>query len=853
MGILNYPSELASLRQWVCWRLEHDVKHNRDAKVPYSPVSGRKASASDAKSWGTLEEAMAAKERYLFSGVGFMFTVESGIVGIDIDSCLENGTPNDVAADILTHLPPTYIEISPSGTGLHIFLKGKVPAGGNRSSKTGVEMYAQSRYFTMTGITHEKSVDSIAGDNGAVDYIHRKYVANQRKTKTQSSSNQTMVSLPDDDLLKLAQSSKDGEAFSSLWRGEWQGKYKSQSEADYALCGKLAFWSARNEQQVDRLFRKSGLFREKWDIRHSAGGITYGEQTVKNACAAANRVYTPPKQQKESEIFGRNGVYYRRKDDKYYQITNFTVEPIEMIEAEDEAQITCDFVTDHGERFRQTLTSADFSTVPKFKAVLNKKTIAMSFTGGEGDLELFKVHIYNDLEWVKKRGVKALGIYQHSRRLVFVDTKGAVGVKGKAVNDMVQLEKYKSLESNILQSPMLDKASFLALAQNILSYNKPSRTVPFLSWCAACFIKPHLRKAGVKFPHLFLIGEPGSGKSSSMERVLLPVFGKNKITAASQLTSFTLMKDSNSSNIIPQTLDEFKPSKLDKLRLHALYNHFRDAYDWHDGVRGRADQTQIVYDLLAPIAVAGEESADEAAIRERSVELLFSKKDLRDDGHLTAFTWMSANEGLVGSLGRSLLDTALQTTPTQARSWFDEGDGCFAKELPTRIRSNLCVLYAGLSLVGGLCQSLGISFDTAFPVSHEACAANMEYAAREYLLDDSGYNKGAVEQAFEVMARMRLKPGEDFAFENNGQFLCLCMAPVYDRYTRYRKDYAVLGEVLPYGQFKKQLEHSEFFVEKNRVKQFKEGSRRVWVVDYHKLGKRCDVSGFITEAGNDAI
>ena len=86
MGIHNYPSELASLRQWVCWRLEHDVKHDRDAKVPYSPVSVRKASASDARSWGTLEEAVAARERYLFSGVGFMFTAESGIVGIDIDS-----------------------------------------------------------------------------------------------------------------------------------------------------------------------------------------------------------------------------------------------------------------------------------------------------------------------------------------------------------------------------------------------------------------------------------------------------------------------------------------------------------------------------------------------------------------------------------------------------------------------------------------------------------------------------------------------------------------------------------------------------------------------------------------------
>jgi len=184
--------------------------------------------------------------------------------------------------------------------------------------------------------------------------------------------------LTDDDLLRLAKESKDSEAFSALWDGKWQEKYKSQSEADFALCRKLAFWSGRNETQIDRIFRKSGLFRGKWDERHAAGGDTYGEQTIKNACAATNSVYTPPKK-KQIEIFEQGGIYYRQKDDKYYKITNFIVEPIELIEADDEAQVTCDFVTENGERFRQMLTSSDFSTVQKFKSILNKKTIALSF------------------------------------------------------------------------------------------------------------------------------------------------------------------------------------------------------------------------------------------------------------------------------------------------------------------------------------------------------------------------------------------------------------------------------------------------------------------------------------------
>ena len=69
--------------------------------------------------------------------------------------------------------------------------------------------------------------------------------------------------------------SKDGSTFDKLYRGEWQGKYKSQSEADFALCCKLAFWSGRNESQIDRLFRKSGLYRK---MGHAALGRRRGIQ-----------------------------------------------------------------------------------------------------------------------------------------------------------------------------------------------------------------------------------------------------------------------------------------------------------------------------------------------------------------------------------------------------------------------------------------------------------------------------------------------------------------------------------------------------------------------------------------------
>jgi hypothetical protein len=294
--------------------------------------------------------------------------------------------------------------------------------------------------------------------------------------------------------------------------------------------------------------------------------------------------------------------------------------------------------------------------------------------------------------------------------------------------------------------------------------------VPILAWTAGCFIKPHLKKNAIKYPHLFLVGERGGGKSNSMERIIMPMVGQSQKQAASQVTPFSVAKDSNSSNVIPMLIEEFKPSKLTSKQLNILHNHFRDSYDCSAVKRGRPDQTVWVYDLLAPIAVAGEESADESAIWERSIELLFSKSDLKTAEYLTAFNWIRENESLVRSFGRSILDTALQSTPDDVASWFSEGREFFSNDHASRIRDNLSVMYAGICLIGRFCASLGVSFAEVFPFDNEECAKHLDASVREYLLDDSTYNKGIIESTFEVMSRMRLKLGDEW---------CVCLTRRY--------------------------------------------------------------------------
>ena len=178
-----------------------------------------------------------------------------------------------------------------------------------------------------------------------------------------------------------------------------------------------------------------------------------------------------------------------------YPITNFIIQPVEMIVSEDETQMTADLITIRDEIYRQTFMTTDFNNIQKFKNILNRRTISLGYFGSEGDLELLKGYI-SEMEWVRKTGVKALGIYEHGGRMVYVSTDGAIEAGGNIVEDIVQLDKYKSITTDILIFEPLTKEQLIMLGEWLLSYNEPIKTVSVMAWVAGCFIKP------VSYTHL---------------------------------------------------------------------------------------------------------------------------------------------------------------------------------------------------------------------------------------------------------------------------------------------------------------------------------------------------------------
>lgn len=225
-----------------------------------------------------------------YSGIGFVFSADDPYAGMDIDDCRnpETGEIAPEAKAVIDRLN-SYTEVSPSGTGVKIWVKARLRGAGSR--RDNYEMYDRGRYFTITGQHLEGTPRTVEERDAEYNAIHAELISPVPAKMPQPYQPQAAFTMSDGELLDKASRAANGTLFTQLWRGD-TGNYSSPSEADLALCSILAFWTGNDAARVDRLFRCSGLIRSKWDEAHYSGGRTYGENTVTKACQGAE-CYNP--------------------------------------------------------------------------------------------------------------------------------------------------------------------------------------------------------------------------------------------------------------------------------------------------------------------------------------------------------------------------------------------------------------------------------------------------------------------------------------------------------------------------------------------------------------------------------
>lgn len=295
------PDELKELKQWCCFQLIYDEKRDKYTKIPVNAYTGEKAKSNDERTWADFETALESSKKY--DGIGFFF--KEPYIGIDIDDVeteIRRYKQDDHEDNIVSEfieMMGSYAEYSPSGNGIHIIAKGELPKEGRR--KGNVEMYDSGRFFTVTGDIASEYRFIAEDDYGKVGYLHNKYIKKPEIKMNQEISETAGNSLPEEEIIQIAQNSKNGTRFRLFMEGGWEQFYASQSEADMAFANDLAFWTAMDFGKMDHIFRTSSLMRDKWDSKRDKS--TYGADTLNKAIKDCKNIFKPEKSDDDFQLF----------------------------------------------------------------------------------------------------------------------------------------------------------------------------------------------------------------------------------------------------------------------------------------------------------------------------------------------------------------------------------------------------------------------------------------------------------------------------------------------------------------------------------------------------------------------
>jgi len=308
------PQEMKSQRHWVCFKSM--VRNGKKTKVPISPNSPegtlQGAPSNDRNTWSDFAQALRFCAENDLDGLGFELG-ESGMFGVDISNHPdENGASmseaefQEMANDFVKSLN-SYTEWSVSKNGIHILCYGTLPEGIRKTAN--IELYDNLRFFAMTG--NAIGMRTVKNRTEEIRRLWKRYFNKEEEIpeQTESELSVDLGSSTDEEVMEAIGKCSQSQKILGLMAGSTEG-YESREKAIFGLCSFLAYYAKCDEEQVDRLFRKSKLFDASWDAKE--GGRTHGYFVVQNAveaCAvlhlsATNKLpkYVAPKPQVVNEM-----------------------------------------------------------------------------------------------------------------------------------------------------------------------------------------------------------------------------------------------------------------------------------------------------------------------------------------------------------------------------------------------------------------------------------------------------------------------------------------------------------------------------------------------------------------------
>ena len=263
--------------------MEQREGQSKPTKVPYNFRSGCKASSTEPRDWGTFEDVQnvlavygPSTDGHMYDGAGFVFTRNDPYTGIDLDGAYEAPGCLYVWAQRIVDTMGSYAERSPSGTGVHIFVRATLAPGRRRQG--GVEVYDQGRFFTVTG-------EHLTGTPTTIEAAQRhvnELVSCMGPVVHQQAVPIWGQAIPPGDLRQRAASGRIRRETLALLDSTGPDRYGSASEADAALAGGLAS-SGLMADEILRLIEGSVRGYDAYKRKGNNHGLYYWRRTVEGA------------------------------------------------------------------------------------------------------------------------------------------------------------------------------------------------------------------------------------------------------------------------------------------------------------------------------------------------------------------------------------------------------------------------------------------------------------------------------------------------------------------------------------------------------------------------------------------
>lgn len=709
---------IADMPNWVVWR--HDMRGNKPSKVPYIPGGGGvKARANDPTTWRTFDMAGEEYSRGGWIGVGFEFGF-SGVVGIDLDGCVgDDGVPEPWAQEIIDTMD-SYTELSVSGKGIHILAFGEIPASGG--DKRPIEIYADTRYFALTGAVIGDRNEIKERKEALLDF-YAKHFGKPKTAADVDSGMTTEVSGED-----IANAAKWVEQL-SLERCE---NYESWLKVGMALSelGEigLALW--------DRWSKKSdkytpGACRDKWRTITPGEGITlaslrhWADEDAEQPVSKNGVAFKVAERELSIShdclfVEGRNGKR---------QVSTFMFYPKRLlsdVDAGGEDAILGDIAAS-GRRWPDVVMpkSAFSSAAALCKAL---PSIYWQWTGTDNDTKLFLLYISSLLEenGMPQASSTAVvgrhGDFWVSKDLTMdsnvVYSRSDAPILYRSPEVQVRNKLSDTAPSLALSFPDNDEYAGLVrdVSHNLFYCNHPDAVALMVGWFMACPLMSLFQEAGIRFPHLNIFGTKGSGKTTSVVRLFLPLLGQPRpSTWTPNTTMFVIRSLFSSTNGVPISFGEFRAATLQSSRSDFL-RILLMAYDTGRDARGQADLSTKTYDLLAPVVIDGEDALSDPALRERTIFVNLHPEHITEN--TPAFTAMQTLMSMqLHDFAANYIRYTLRYGPDELTSMFRvhlaATKDC-GLSLPDRMRRNIAVVMTGMDIYNQFVQQYG---GTIIPIS----------------------------------------------------------------------------------------------------------------------------------------